>query len=71
VIAINDTWASDKLNNKKYIVFSEIGTFGGKNFVLAYFFGGAAAITLLILIFFFIGYCAFVSGRRIEEESYM
>lgn len=71
MIAIEDNWASDKLDNEKSIVFSEVGTFGGKNYILAYFFAGAAAITVLVLIFFCIGFCAFVSGRRIEEESYI
>mmetsp|Transcript_16005 Transcript_16005/g.20241 ORF Transcript_16005/g.20241 Transcript_16005/m.20241 type:complete len:101 (-) Transcript_16005:100-402(-) len=71
VIALYDNWASDKLANEKYIVFSEVGTFGGKNFILSYFFGGAAALTLLVLLFFCVGFCAFIKGRRIEEESYI
>lgn len=71
VLALYDNWASDKLENEKHIVFSEVGTFGGKNYVLSYFFAGAAAITLLVLLFFMIGFFAFVKGRRIEEESYI
>ena len=48
-----------------------MGTFGGKNYILSYLFAGAAVITLLVLAFFCIGYCLFVSGRRIEEEGYI
>ena len=71
VIAIEDRWDSSKIDNEKHVVFSEVGTFGGKNYILSYFFAGAAALTLLVLIFFCFGFCVFVSGRRIEEESYI
>ena len=71
IVAIKDNWASDKLDNEKYIVFSEVGTFGGKNYILSYFFAGAACLTLLVLLFFCFGFCCFVHGRRIEEESYI
>ena len=70
-VEIFDNFDSEKLDNEKYLVLSEIGTFGGKNFVLAYFMFGAAGITALVLIFFVIGLFACVKGRRIEEESYI
>ena len=55
-ITVYDNFASDVIDNEKHIVFSETGTFGGKNYVLAIFFGGAAVLTLLVLLFFIIGY---------------
>ena len=55
-ITIMDKYASDKIGNKKYIYFTETGTFGGKNYVLAYFFGVAAFLAFLVLLFFIIGY---------------
>ena len=70
-ITIYDNFASQKLDNEKHVVLSETGTFGGRNFVLSYFFGVAAAMTLLVLIFFIVGYFMKVQGRRIEEESYI
>lgn len=70
-MTIYDNYAAEKLGNEKHIFLSETGTFGGKNFVLAYFFGVASILTFLILIFFIIGYFVKVQGRRIEEESYI
>jgi hypothetical protein len=70
-ITVYDYFASDLLDNEKHIVLSETGTFGGKNYVLAYFFGVASGLSLLVLIFFIIGYFMKVQGRRIEEESYI
>lgn len=70
-ITVFDRWASEKVGNEKSLVFAEIGTFGGKNFFLAYVFGGAACLTLLVILFFFVGYFACIMGRRIEEESYI
>lgn len=68
---IYDNFASENIDNEKHVRLAETGTFGGKNFVLAYFFGGASVLTLLVLLFFIIGYFAKVQGRRIEEESYI
>ena len=70
-VEIIDNWDSAILGNEKHLVLSEIGTFGGRNFVLAYFLLGAAAMTALVLIFFIVGLFACVKGRRIEEESYI
>ena len=70
-ISIYDNFAASLIDNEKHFLLTETGTFGGKNFVLAYFFGIAALLTLLILIFFIIGYFWKVQGRRIEEESYI
>ena len=68
---VYDNYAADKIGNEKRVFLSETGTFGAKNFILAYFFGGASILTFLILIFFIIGYFTMVQGRRIEEESYI
>ena len=48
-----------------------MSTFGGKNYVLAYFFMLAALICLIVLLFFFVLYFVKVQGRRLEEESYI
>ena len=70
-MTIYDNYAADLLGNEKHVLFSETGTFGGKNFVLAYGFAMASILTFLILIFFCIGYCWKVQGRRIEEDGYI
>lgn len=71
VLTIEDNYRSELIDNEKYIYLSEVSTFGGKNFVLSYFFMLAAVICLMILLFFVVLYFLKVQGRRIEEESYI
>lgn len=71
VISLNDQYSADLIDNEKHIVFAEIGTFGGKNFVLAYFFGLGAIISFMVLLFFCVGYFAFIKGRRLEQADYI
>ncbi len=60
VISLQNKYNAESIGNEKSIVFAETGTFGGKNFVLAYFFGVGAAISFLVLLFFIIGYFLFI-----------
>ena len=71
VVTIKDNYSSDRIGNEKYLYLSEVGTFGGKNYVLAYFFAGSSVLSFLVLIFFILGYFMKVQGRRIEEENYI
>jgi hypothetical protein len=52
-------------------VFMELGTFGGKNYVLPYMFLGMAGVVLGILIVFFAFYCMKVRNRNIYSDSYL
>lgn len=56
-ITIMDNFAADKIGNKKYVYFSETGTFGGKNYFLTYVFGVASILSFLVILFFLCGYC--------------
>ena len=52
-------------------MFMELGTFGGKNYVLPYMFLGMAGVVLGILIVFFAFYCMKVRNRNIYSDSYL
>ena len=66
VVSLQNNYAADMIDNQKHLVFVETGTFGGKNYVLAYFFAVGAAISFMVILFFCIGYIAFIQGRRLE-----
>lgn len=70
-IQIFDTFNSTALNNNKYIVFSELSAFGGKNFALAYIFGVAAVMVLLILMFFFCCYFTRLHKKSRDSEAFI
>ena len=70
-IQIIDNFDSESIGNKKFIVLSELSTFGGKNEWLAYHFGIAAILILFILIFFFIMYFAKLHKRNRDNEAFI
>lgn len=71
VFTIQDNYRSDLIDNEKYLYLSEVSTFGGKNYVLSYFFMLGSIVCLMVLLFFVVLYFLKVSGRRAEDESYI
>ena len=71
VIAIYDNYAADMIDNEKHVVFSEVSTFGGKNYVLALFFLVASCITAAVMLFFIVGYFIWVQQRSNMSEEDM
>ena len=70
-MVIKDKFNATDLGNKKYIVFTELGTFGGVNYVLPFMFLGMAGVVFIILIVFFAFYCMKVRNRNIYSDSYL
>ena len=70
-IQIMDNFDAPELGNKKFIVLSELSTFGGKNVWLAYHFGVAAIIIFGILIFFFVMYFLKLHKRNRDTEAFI
>ena len=59
---IYDTFGAQELGNRKYVKFTELSSFGGKNYFLAGFFFAAACLVLAIILFFF--FCYFTKLHR-------
>ena len=70
-IKIIDRFNAQEIGNKKYIVLSELSTFGGTNQWLAYHFGLAAVLILCILIFFFVMYFVKLHKRNRDTEAFI
>ena len=71
VIQIIDNWDAPKIGNKKFLVLTELSTFGGKNEWLAYHFGLAAVLIFLILVFFFVMYFVKLHKRNRDTEQFI
>jgi hypothetical protein len=70
-IYIEDKFDAPKIGSQKFIQFTELGTFGGKNYFLPYFFLGMAAVTLIILLTFYVFYCIKLRNVNTTTEEYL
>jgi hypothetical protein len=70
-ITVQDNFDGPSLGTKKYIFLTELGMFGGKNFVLAGIFIGAACLIFLILCVFFCCYFRKLHRKNRENEAFI
>ena len=70
-IGIYDSYDSAKLGTNKYVFLTEIGLFGGRNYVLAGIFLGAAAMIFLTILFFFCCYFAKLHKKNRDTEDFI
>ena len=70
-ISVEDNYNIAKIGTEKYIFLSEMGIFGGRNFVLAGIFFGTALILALILLFFFCCYFRKLHKKNRDSEDFI
>lgn len=70
-IEVIDNWDAQKIGNKKYIYLSEVGTFGGKSYALAYMLLGSSLVVFCIMIFFSICYFAKLHKKNRDSEEFI
>ena len=70
-IYIEDKFDAPKIGSQKFIYFTELGPFGGKNYFLPYFFLGMAAVVLMIIIIFYIFFCCKLRNVDTSTDEYL
>ena len=70
-LEIEDNYDAPKLGSEKWILLTELGMFGGKNFILAYIFLGASLVVFFILMGFFTFYFMKLHRKNRENEAFI
>ena len=70
-ITLLDNFDGPSIGTQKSIVLTEIGFFGGRNLMLAYFFFGAAGVIALVICFYFIFYFRLQGDMMAETEDFL
>ena len=70
-IAVIDNWDAEKIGNKKYIYLSEVGTFGGKSYTLAFMLLGSSLVVFIIMVVFSICYFAKLHKKNRDSDEFI
>ena len=68
---IENNFDGSSIGTNKYIYMTELGMFGGKNFILSYFCLGGGALVFLVLLLFFLMYFVKLHRRNRDNEAFL
>lgn len=71
LIEIEDNFDAPSIGSEKWIVLTELGMFGGKNFILSFILLGAAGAVFCVLMVFFTCYFMRLHKKNRENEAFI